>query len=220
MSELVFNIVYSLADLLLLILLISSFFVVNKPHSIKQFSIFQIYLILCSIDNSVLEILRFYNCLGKFNWIIFELIFSSVHYCLLSLFLIKQLKRNPKYLNFIYVSIFIFLIVFNFIDYKNSTYYSASISNIGLIIFCVIYYLDLLHGDFDINLRRDPMFLIASGLFLGSGSLTPILLFGNHLWFLLDSETYYWLAILSPTSSIIMYFVFFRSFLCIIKVKK
>jgi hypothetical protein len=220
MSKVVFNIVYSFADVFLLILLIFSFFVHNKSHSIKHFLIFHIYLILCSIDNLALEILRFYDYLGKVNWMIFELIFSFFHFGLFSLFLIKQLKRKAIYVFYLYVLILTFLTVVIFIDYKNSNYYSASISNIGLIIFCVIYYLDLLNGNLHVDLKSDPMFLITTGLFLGSGTLTPILLFGNHLRQILDNDTYYWVAILSPISSIVMYCIFLRSFLCIIKIKK
>ena len=220
MSEIVFNIVYELADFLLLILLISSFFVINRNHSIKYFLIFQTYIILCSADNLALELLRYYNYLEKVNWIIFQLLLSTIHFGLLSFFLLKQLNKRSSYVNFLFIFILSLLIIFNFLDYKNSNYYSATISNIGLIIFCLFYYVDILKGNLDIDLKSNPMFLIASGLFLGSGLSTPILLFGNHLRVILDHNTYYWVAILSPVSSIIMYSIFLKSFLCIHKIKK
>ena len=220
MSEIVFNIVYELADFLLLVLLISSFFVINKYHSIKYFLIFHIYIILCSADNLALELLRYYNYLEKVNFLIFQLLFSTLHFGLLSFFLIKQLNKRSSYVNFTYIFILSLLIIFNFLDYKNSHYYSATISNIGLIIFCLFYYIDILKGNLDIDLKSNPMFLIASGLFLGSGLSTPILLFGNHLSVILDHDTFYWVAIFSPVSSIVMYSIFLKSFLCIHKIKK
>ena len=220
MSEIVFNIVYTLTDCFLFFLLVLSFYVLKRDNKIKSYSIFHLYLLACFIDNLALEILKVFDLLERFNWLWFELIFSIIHFSLLALFILKQIKNLTSNFYWIYFLILLILVGVNFFDLMNGSYYSASISNVGLIIFCLIYFLDLLKDNSGIVLKNDPLFLIITGIFLGSGTLTPILLFGNHLKEIIDPDTFFWVALLSPISSIIMYSLFLKSFLCILRIKK
>ena len=220
MSEIVFNIVYTLTDCFLFFLLVLSFYVLKRDNKIKSYSIFHLYLLACFIDNLALEILKVFDLLERFNWLWFELIFSIIHFSLLALFILKQIKNLTSNFYWIYFLILLILVGVNFFDLMNGSYYSASISNVGLIIFCLIYFLDLLKDNSGIVLKNDPLFLIITGIFLGSGTLTPILLFGNHLKEIIDPDTFFWVALLSPVSSIIMYSLFLKSFLCILRIKK
>ena len=108
----------------------------------------------------------------------------------------------------------------NIIDIKNETYYSATISNFGMILFSLFFYFDLINNKHDDLIDKNPTIYIINGVFFGAGFLVPILIFGNHLKEILDINTYNCIAILAPTGTIIMNLFFFKSILCIRQKKK
>ena len=215
MSELVFNIVYELANLLILLNFILSLSVFKKRQLQSKFRIFQTYLFFALIEVGFVDLIRLTKLSLYINWFYPSIVFTTFHFSILSFFIYKDFKKKLIIHKVIFLLILFLLIIMNFIDVKNETYYSATISNFGMILFSLFFYLDLIKNKHDDLVEKEPTIYIINGIFFGAGFLVPILIFGNHLREILDPNIYYWIAILSPTGSIIMNLFFLKSILCI-----
>lgn len=215
MSEIVFNIVYELANILILLNLILSLSVFKKKQLQSKIRIFQIYLFFAFIEVGFVDLIRFTKLSLYINWFYPSIVFTTFHFSILSFFIYTVLKKKLKIYKVIFLLILSLLITMNFIDIKNETYYSATISNFGMILFSLFFYLDLIKNKHDELVEKDPTIYIINGIFFGAGFLVPILIFGNHLREILDPNIYYWIAILSPMGTIIMNLFFLKSILCI-----
>ena len=123
-----------------------------------------------------------------------------------------DVSKKNNFENFFITTISILLIIGSIYDFFYGKYYSATISNVSLLIICISYYLKLLDNPPENSLKEIPDFFIVTGVFLGSALLTPILIFGNYLKSELDDSNYFLIAIIAPLSSILMYLFFIRSF--------
>ena len=215
MSELVFNIVYELANILILLNFIFSKFFFRKINIEKKFLVFQAYLFFALFEVAFVDIVRLTSLSYYVNWFYPSIIFTTIHFALLSYFMFMEIKMK---LRLYIVSFFLFLfllVIMNVVDIKNETYYSATISNFGMILFSLFFYFDLIKNKHDDFIDKNPAIYIINGVFFGAGFLVPILIFGNHLREILDINTYNWIAILAPTGTIVMNLFFFKSILCI-----
>jgi hypothetical protein len=99
------------------------------------------------------------------------------HFTFLSIF-ISSIFPNKQNVNF---SVPLFIIFFTIIllslilySGKNINFGSFAIANLGLIIYCIIYYYLLFHDKPNANLLKEPSFWIISGILLGVSASIPI----------------------------------------------
>lgn len=215
-SKTVFNIIYEIANLLLLINFYFSHLLYKEKENRIRVGLLYYYTIGALIVYFLEELFRFSFIKSSELRQMSGLFFVIFHFVILSLFILKN-SKNKTYKYWIFFSELLVLFLFIYQDFKFQKYYSASISNIFLIFHCFYYYLNLVKKREIIYLENDPIFFTVNGVFLGSGILTPVLLFGNYLHTYLDADTYFWIALIAPISSIVMYSMFFKSLKCISK---
>ena len=219
MSEIIFDIIYQLANVALLICLIFSFYISKRKYKSRSYRIIHWYLVIALFNNVIIDVVRFFIPMYLNYSFFFLLLFSTFHFSILTFYIIILLNKKSLLISIFYFLIISVLFYYNYYDIQNSTYYSATISNIGLIFFSLIYYFDLIKYSSKLDLKVQPSFFVISGIFFSSALMLPILLFGGYLHLILNSNLFYLLAILAPISSISMYIFFIKSFLCIRRIK-
>jgi len=217
MAQNLFFIVFEIANVLLLLITILFFIYYSKFKIDDDYKILVIYLFGASFVNITSEILRITHFQSNQVVRIFTLLFNSFHLMCLGRFIFFELKKIKqfKYYSFIKVLVILIYLIIFCMDINYKTYYSASVTNILLILLSVIYYYNLLDYLPTLNLKVNPSFLFITGIFFGSSLLTPILLFGKYLRSILNIENYFLISIIAPFASIIMYLFFLKSILCL-----
>ena len=98
------------------------------------------------------------------------------HYSFLSFFIIKVIG-NPIlkcYLGIIFGLFFLAMLIFQInTDIFKIRNVAFSIANCGLVLFSLVYYLQLFKGEPNINLLKEPSFWIISGIFISNSLLIP-----------------------------------------------
>ena len=211
MSIILFNLLFELANLLLLInlFLITRKFIQKKVPS-KLFPFF-FYLIISVIEYLFFELRRLSIFLSISSALYIDLFFGLMHYVLLSATIIYDGKICvKKYLLSTIIASVIFICFFIYRDILNGTYYSVSASNFSLILVCIVYIYELLISNDYNGFNSNPLFYILIGVFVGTTLIFPILLFGKQIKNFISDVAYYWVACIAPFSSIIMYSLFIK----------
>jgi len=216
MINVVFNVIFEVANLLLvinLVLVINKFFKKKLP---TNFVFLLCYLILSMTEYLLFELNRFSFITFFENQKFIDLFFALIHFSFLAFFIKNEIIINKKKLNnlFFYV-IGIIILLLIFFDKINSTYYSVTVSNLGLILFCSIYFNSIMKAGYEYHSNQTPAFFIVSGVFLGTSMLLPIILFGLYLKTILSPNAFFLISTLAPISSIIMYSFFIKAILSI-----
>jgi hypothetical protein len=217
MAEKIFLLVNSVANIFLLIAFVFSLFITKKTIGHSVFFLIPIYLFFAFVIN-IIEVL---DSIGISKFSIFNefcnLIFVVIHFLFLTTYIIKSIDINKQTgLLKVFQAIFIFTISFMaYFDFFNHTYYSATATNIGVMILCIFYYYNMLKNITFFKIGCNSTFLIITGIMFSSCFLIPIILFGNYIRSVYSLDTFYYLAILAPLGSMVMYIFFIKAFLCI-----
>jgi hypothetical protein len=219
MGKIIFNLFYNIANFSLLGCLIFFFINVKKIKTKKEFYLILVYLIISSVVISFFDLEQKKIMRYNFNFFNVQLFYSLFHFSILTYFIQSQLNIKKS----VYLVLFFFFIsvifLFIYFDIKNGSYYTVTLSNFLLLIFCLLYYFYLFKYLPVVNLDSDPAFYAINGIFFSSAMLIPILLFGNYLRTILNVEQYNYVGTIAPLASIVLYLFFIKSLLCIIKVK-
>ena len=108
MSEIVLNIVYEFANLFILVNFFLSFRI-NKRYD--RFKLFKIYLSLSLLEVAFVDIVRLTSLRNFIDWFYPSIIFTTIHFAILSQFIIQELSKNKKIYYALYTLIIFFLII-------------------------------------------------------------------------------------------------------------
>jgi hypothetical protein len=217
MERIIFLIVYQTANILLYV---SVFWHIHKKRKYiipKAFNGVLIYQVVTSLMLIISDLVyfKFVDNLIALNKA--QLFFPLFHFFFLSSFVIKSSSesRNKLFTNCVFFATILLLIVITIVDSDKFNYYTITVSNVGLIILVLIYYNNLFYGKKDITLNKSASFFLNTGVFISSGFSLPIYLFGKILESRLSSGTFYFVSILAPVSSIILYLFIIKSISCL-----
>lgn len=216
MINVIFNIIFEIANLLLVISLLLAINKFMKKELPGNFVFLLFYLIISTIQYLLFELNRFSILTIFENPKFFNLFFALIHYCFLAFFIKNEIKGNQKNkINLLFYLIGIIILILIFLDKLKSTQYSVTLSNLGLIIFCSIYFNSYMKAGFEKISNQKSVFYFISGIFFGSLMLLPVILFGYYLKSILSPNAFFLIATLAPISSIVMYSFFIKSILSI-----
>ena len=151
--------------------------------------------------------------------------FSTIfHYCFLGNFIIKvtpNRTKKIKYLRYLFwLQLFLLLCILTTSDITRTAYKAYLISDLGLSIFCIIYYYQLFQNLPTINLQKEPSFWIISGVFFAMTISTPILTSMEYLENKIPIFTYFLFHGFLSFAFTIMYLFFIKAFICTIQMRK
>lgn len=154
-----------------------------------------------------------FNDLGYINMNL-SLIF---HYSFLSIFIMRMMlnKRNhiPLIIIFsFFLCLIIFFLITKSITRKNDLAYT--ISNFGLIVFCILYYYQLFNNLPLINLRKEPSFWIITGVTFSMSVQIPIQAAENYLHWNTSLNNYLLFISITMFCYSIMHLFFIKAYLC------
>ncbi len=139
------------------------------------------------------------------------------HYSFLSSFIIRVLpqKNKPRFIKVIFL-FFLFLIIMTLLlsDMNTQVHVAFSISNLGLTIFCIIYYYQLFNNIPIIDLRKEPSFWIVTGVFFCMSMFIPISATRDYLKLKIGDAAQNFLYSILVFCYIVMHLFFVKAYLC------
>lgn len=156
---------------------------------------------------------------NMFTWFL-VLLFVVIHTLLLSLYQVIYVFQKKFIFQIIFIAGLITLIIFTLFDFLNNNYYCVTFSNLFLIGMSLFSYKEFLKIKEPIALNKNHSFIVVNGIFYSSCLSLPIYIFGNLIRGSISSNAYYYVSIVSPLSSIILYYMIIRSVLCIRTIKQ
>lgn len=139
------------------------------------------------------------------------------HYLFLSLFIIKLIKNksNSNLLRIIFWTILLILMfTLNKENLTKNNNLGYSVSNFGLIIFCILYYYKLFISLPSINLKKEPSFWIVTGVFFTMSVHIPIQAALGFLRYNISYSNYILLHGIIAFCYSIMHLFLIKAFLC------
>ena len=145
------------------------------------------------------------------------------HYSFLSMFIIRVMP-NRKVDNFLKIVFYIFLSILLFLLYKEridkQNTFAFATANLGLTIFCVIYYYRLFNNLPVFNLKKEPSFWIITGIFFCMGSNIPLITVSNYLYQNISITNSRVVNSIAIFCYIIMHLFFIKAFICSVRPQK
>ena len=146
------------------------------------------------------------------------------HYSFLSLFIIKVVSQQNriKYIKFIFLfflGLLILVLATNKLTEQLNMAYM--VSNLGLSIFCVLYYYQLFNNTPTLDLKREPSFWVITGVFFCMSLSLPATSVMDNLMH--SSISFFTLSILYNTvifSYLVMHLFFIKACLCSVRPQK
>jgi hypothetical protein len=217
MERMIFFGFYELANFTLYLTMLFGlklFFQRNMP---KDYNVILLYQIGTSLLLIYSDFVYFNLFFSKRTLNTVQLFFPIFHFFLLGTFVKKSFKKlfykQPgDFIFYLFLTLLIFLF---FIDQKKLQYYSAAISNFGLLVLCFFYYFSYIVSKVEFLNSKSYSFATVTGIFLSAGISIPIYLFSNIFNRADYPELFYSISIIAPVTSIILYFSFFKSQLCL-----
>jgi hypothetical protein len=145
------------------------------------------------------------------------------HFVFLTFFIYNIIKSNRKKkyllpLFFIFISFLLFSFTQREIRIKNL--FAYSISNLGLVIFCIVYYLDLFNNVTKLNLSATPSFWIISGIFFCMCITIPLTTLFEYLNQIISNDFEKNIGAIISFAYGIMHLFFIKAYLCSIRLHK
>ena len=206
-----------LADFFLLAILIYSTININKISN-RQAWVVIIYCFFTFFINSlaIVNLNRLIEVSIMNYWILFSIIHTFLIMYLIKLEFLKL--RKISNLNRLFSITIALQSIFCLYDLYANTYYSATYSNLIILITLISYYIIYFKSSLVINNYKNKSgLLLLKGIFLSTSFITPIILFGKYAKSIFFGETYYAISLTGPISSIILYYYFFKTLLCFYK---
>lgn len=218
MTKIIHYTLFYLQFIVICISLIFSLRLIKNKNVPKYLNGFYWYPIVGFITLLSEVIIRtFSNEFKKYAWLINNLSIIY-HFCFLTLFIIGVLKNknNHMYLYFIFF-VFNVLIV---VSLTSNNLYKAiplafSISNFGLVLFCVLYYFDLFNNMPELDLKETPAFWIITGVFFCMGTFFPISAIVDYLKGKVSILIIMSLNNVLFVCYIVMHLFFIKAYLCV-----
>ena len=184
------------------------------PYYMKGFYWYPIVGILVLVPNFIdLNISRIFHPVSVI------IINASIlfHFIFLSLFIIKLIKNksNQNLLNIIFWSILLLLFLsLNKENLTKNNNLGYSVSNFGLIIFCILYYYQLFNSLPNMNLKKEPSFWIVTGIFFTMSVHIPIQAAVGFLRYNISYNNYILLYGIIAFCYSIMHLFLIKAFIC------
>jgi len=140
------------------------------------------------------------------------LLLQFVFWGLFFLSIVTTYKHTLKILFTIFLSISIFTMFYNNIYAPN--FYSYAIINLGITIFCMIYFTNLFNIKPDLNLIKTASFWIVAGAFFYSSVTFPLYFSHSFIQEIFPKNVASNIFSSSNISIIIMHFFFIKAYLC------
>ncbi len=145
------------------------------------------------------------------------------HFSFLSIFIIRAMSKGKN-------NIYIFLIFGIFISLLFVLLYNGTLrklngpafatANLGLAVFCVIYYYRLFDNLPILNLRKEPAFWVITGIFFCMSLNIPMFAFYNYLKIRVSSYNLILLKSIGAFGYTLMHVFFIKAYLCSIRLQK
>lgn len=189
------------------------------PHYMSNF---YWYSFVAAVTASVDFLHLHFGIITDKVFFIFDGILSLFHFSFLALFVYNILpnKRNVKYAKLLF---FAFLVLMSFCLLIKTLYFSIvpTLSSLGLVLFCCIYYLQLFKEMPTINLLKEPSFWIINGIFSCMCITIPLYSFWGFLSNNLPKELLGFLGGIGAFAYGAMHIFFIKAYLlCSIRVQK
>lgn len=191
------------------------------PKIMKLFYIYPLLAFLITCNTYFLQYSSHYRLLfpKNFNTVILNLSFL-LHYYILGRFINSNL-HSP--LNKLSKSIFfpgvlvVILILFSYSGFYERSGIAYGITNLSLVILCIIYFYKLFENTTNTNLLRDPGFWVINGIFFGMTATIPINFSGNYFSQVASVEIIILLKRIGLLGYMTMHLFFIKASLCIIQ---
>lgn len=178
----------------------------------------------------VAALLGLYNFLYKhFNITsenVYDVLHSSLllfHFIFLSHF-IYQVVPNKKISKYIMLVFFLFLMVILFClltnDFSKNNSNAFAFTNLGLVLLCCLYYLQLFEEMPTINLLKEPSFWIISGIFFSMCATIPVSSLRGYLFSNIPYQLYLSMGGIGSFAYGVMHLFFVKAYLCSINQPK
>ncbi len=138
--------------------------------------------------------------------------FSFLSFTLSQKIIKKGLLKSFTKIQYSYLlGILILLVTYDSGKFNSVAY---GVTNTGLFIICLIYYIQLFNHKSERRLSIEPFFWIVNGIFFGAGIAIPIHLTGNYFYKSLPPDTYYTITAIGPFAYLVMYLFFVKAYFC------
>lgn len=145
------------------------------------------------------------------------------HYCFLSVFIIRVMP-NRSIDNFIksIFSIFLSLIIVVLIteDITKPNSFAFATANLGLAIFCIIYYLKLFNNLPILDLKNEPSFWIITGVFFCMSTHIPLITAYDYLNNKISIYNIRIINLVAIFCYVIMHLFFIKACLCSVRLQR
>ncbi len=145
------------------------------------------------------------------------------HYSFLSIFIIKVMPKGIsnnflKIFFLFFLSLLIFLLIYEKLEKQNT--FAFATANLGLTIFCIIYYYRLFNNLPIVNLKREPSFWIITGVFFCMSMHIPLISVSNYLYENISLSTSRLINSIAIFCYLIMHLFFIKAYLCSVRPQK
>ncbi|MEP7107110.1 MAG: hypothetical protein ABI760_03995 [Ferruginibacter sp.] len=160
---------------------------------------------------------KYFSIASKNVYDLFYSILLLFHFIFLSLFIYRVLpnKKNSKYLKllfFLFLLVILFCLFTNDLSIPQSTAYAFT--NLGLVLFCCFYYLQLFDEMPTVNLLKEPAFWIISGIFFCMCATIPLNSLRGYLLDNIPYEIYLSMGGIGFFAYGVMHLFFIKAYLC------
>ena len=145
------------------------------------------------------------------------------HYSFLSIFIIRVVSPNINFTFLIFIFLF-FLFLLLYVLVNNSLTkqlnMAFSLCNLGLTIFCIIYYYNIFSNRPSLDLKREPSFWIITGIFFCMSTHIPITTVLDYLHHKIHYTIYAGLINVLIVCYMVMHLFFIKAYLCSVQPQK
>ncbi len=216
MAEKIFFVLYWAANLMALTCTVFSFLIGKRKTCPIILRSFYWYFLISSLFTIFFELHRF-GVLISFPYYESLLFYAVFHFSFLSVFIIRVtggLNANKK-IGIVFLLFQLMMCIAIYFDLANHKYYTGTVANVGLIFFGIYYYFSLFKDQSELNLFINPYFFAVSGILISSVLITPVLLFFDLIRKEFSQNISYAVSSIAPFSSLILYMLIIKAFLCI-----
>ena len=166
---------------------------------------------------------RYFPLYGRVTVGYIESVLLIFHFVFLSLFINNVIgtKKRSRIIVVLFIVFFIsilFCILTSNIAKPQSN--AFAFSNLGLVIFCLLYYLQLFDSVPTVNLIKEPSFWIITGVFFCMCATIPVLAIRHYMLEKISASLYKSIEIVIPFSYGVMHLFFIKAYLCTAKLSK
>jgi len=145
------------------------------------------------------------------------------HYCFLSVFIIRVMPNRSidNFIKLIFAT-FLLLIIIVLIkeDVTKPNSFAFATANLGLTIFCIIYYFKLFNNLPVLDLKNEPSFWIITGVFFCMSTHIPLITAYDYLYNKIPLFSIRIINLLAIFCYVVMHLFFIKAYVCSARLQK